>query len=254
MKVTVVGSGFVGQTAAMRLLEKGLGEVCLIDIVEGKPQGLASDLKEAAPIEGYRAADHRHERLRDTAGSDVVVITAGLPAAAGHEPDGPAGQERGDHDASVVEHVVPGRRTPSSSWSSNPLDEMTYLAAERERVPEGAGARDGRRPRLGAAALTSSRRSSASRRLEVEAMTLGSHGDVDGRPPAARDRGRAAAAGARRRGHARASVPADARRGRRDRGAPEEAAPRTTPRAPPSRHGRRHRRATRRRSCPCAPG
>ena len=50
MMITVVGSGFVGQTAAMRLLEKGLGEVVLIDIIEGKPQGLALDLKEAARI------------------------------------------------------------------------------------------------------------------------------------------------------------------------------------------------------------
>ena len=48
MKITVVGSGFVGQTTAMRILEKGLGEVVLIDIIEGKPQGLALDLRQAA--------------------------------------------------------------------------------------------------------------------------------------------------------------------------------------------------------------
>src|SRR5439155_20247315 len=53
MKVTVVGSGFVGQTTAIRILEKGLAEVCLIDIVEGLPQGLALDMKEAAPVERY---------------------------------------------------------------------------------------------------------------------------------------------------------------------------------------------------------
>ena len=52
MKITVVGSGFVGQTTAMRILEKGLGDVVLIDIIEGKPQGLALDLKEAAPSRG----------------------------------------------------------------------------------------------------------------------------------------------------------------------------------------------------------
>ena len=63
MKVTVVGSGFVGQTTAMRILEKGLGEVVLIDIIEGKPQGLALDLKEAAPGRGLRAA---HRRARTT--------------------------------------------------------------------------------------------------------------------------------------------------------------------------------------------
>ena len=50
----------------MRILEKGLGEVVLIDIIEGKPQGLALDLKQAAPVEGYEPLDHRHERLRAT--------------------------------------------------------------------------------------------------------------------------------------------------------------------------------------------
>ena len=72
MKVTVVGSGFVGQTTAMRILEKGLGEVVLIDIIEGKPQGLALDLKQAAPVEGYEPlitgtndyARHRGQRHR----------------------------------------------------------------------------------------------------------------------------------------------------------------------------------------------
>jgi malate dehydrogenase len=52
MKVTVVGSGFVGQTTAMRVLEKRLGEVCLIDIIEGKPQGIALDLRQASPMVG----------------------------------------------------------------------------------------------------------------------------------------------------------------------------------------------------------
>src|SRR4249920_1648763 len=83
MKITVVGSGFVGQTAAMRLLEKGIGEVCLIDIIEGKPQGLALDLKEAAPVEGYEPVVTGTNDYADTAGSDVVVITAGFPRQPG---------------------------------------------------------------------------------------------------------------------------------------------------------------------------
>ena len=53
MRVTVVGSGFVGQTTAMRLLERGLGDVVLIDIVEGLPQGLALDLRQSAPVVGF---------------------------------------------------------------------------------------------------------------------------------------------------------------------------------------------------------
>ena len=77
MKITVVGSGFVGQTAAMRALEKGLGEVVLIDIIEGKPQGLALDLKQAAPVEGYEPVITGTNDSGDTEGSDIVVITAG---------------------------------------------------------------------------------------------------------------------------------------------------------------------------------
>src|SRR5213592_5189565 len=83
MKITVVGSGFVGQTTAMRLLEKDLGEVCLIDIIEGKPQGLALDLKEAAPVEGYEPRITGTNDYADTQGSDVVVITAGFPRQPG---------------------------------------------------------------------------------------------------------------------------------------------------------------------------
>src|ERR1041385_1724940 len=83
MKITVVGSGFVGQTAAMRLLEKGLGEGVLIDIIEGKPQGLALDLIEAAPVEGYEPTIVGTNDYTDTAGSDVVVITAGFPRQPG---------------------------------------------------------------------------------------------------------------------------------------------------------------------------
>ena len=81
MKVTVVGSGFVGQTTAMRMLEKGLAEVCLIDIIEGMPQGLALDIQEAAPVERYEPTIAGTNDYADTAGSDIVVITAGFPAS-----------------------------------------------------------------------------------------------------------------------------------------------------------------------------
>ncbi len=83
MKITVVGSGFVGQTTAMRALEKGLGDVVLIDIIEGKPQGLALDLKEAAPVEGYDPTIVGTNDYADTAASDIVVVTAGFPRQPG---------------------------------------------------------------------------------------------------------------------------------------------------------------------------
>src|ERR671926_1853274 len=83
MRVTVVGSGFVGATTAMRVVQKGLAEVVLIDIVEGLPQGLALDMKESAPVEGFEPSITGTNDYADTAGSDIVVITAGLPRQPG---------------------------------------------------------------------------------------------------------------------------------------------------------------------------
>jgi malate dehydrogenase len=176
MKITVVGSGFVGQTTAMRLLEKGLGDVVLIDIVEGKPQGLALDLKEASPVEGYEPSIVGTNDYAETTGSDIVVITAGFP----RQP----GMSRMDllaKNASimsdVIANVVPGSPDAIVIVVSNPLDEMTFLAAERsgfprQRVVGMAGVLDSARLRyfiaeeLGASPAT------------VDAMTLGSHGDA----------------------------------------------------------------------------
>ena len=190
MKITVVGSGFVGQTAAMRILEQRLGDVCLIDIIEGKPQGLALDLKQTAPIEGYEPSIVGTNDYADTGGSDVVVITAGFPRQPGMSRMDLLGK-----NAAIMRDVV-GRITPGSPGAilivvSNPLDEMTYLAAEtsgfpKERVMGMAGVLDSARLRsfiaeeLGVSPGV------------VEAITLGSHGDqmvalprhatVDGRP------------------------------------------------------------------------
>src|SRR5919204_2668314 len=83
MRATIVGSGFVGATTALRVAQKGLAEVVLIDIVEDLPQGLALDMKESAPIEGFEPDITGTNDYADTAGSDVVVITAGLPRQPG---------------------------------------------------------------------------------------------------------------------------------------------------------------------------
>jgi malate dehydrogenase len=190
MKVTVVGSGFVGQTTAMRILEKGLAEVCLIDIIEDKPQGIALDLKEAAPVEGYEPLVTGTNDYADTVGSDVVVITAGFPRQPGMSRMDLLGKNAAIISA-VVASVVPGSPGAILIVVSNPLDEMTYLAAERsgfprERVFGMAGVLDSARLRFFIA-----------EELDVspnvvEAMTLGSHGDsmvalprhasVNGRP------------------------------------------------------------------------
>ena len=190
MKTTVVGSGFVGQTAAMRLLEQGLGDVVLIDIIEGKPQGLALDLKEAAPVEGYEATIVGTNDYADTAGSDVVVITAGFPRKPGMSRMDLLGKNA-EIMSDVIARVTVGSSNAILIVVSNPLDEMTFLAAEqsgfpRERVFGMAGVLDSARLRyfiaeeLGVSATG------------VEAMTLGSHGDamvalprhatVDGKP------------------------------------------------------------------------
>src|SRR3954471_24583019 len=151
MKITVVGSGFVGQTAAMRLLEKGLGEVVLIDIIEGKPQGLALDLKEAAPVEGYEPNIVGTNDYADTAGSDVVVVTAGFPRQPGMSRMDLLGK-----NAAIIRDVV-GQAAEHSPDAiiimvTNPLDEMTFLAADvsgfpKERVMGMAGVLDSARLR-----------------------------------------------------------------------------------------------------------
>jgi malate dehydrogenase len=176
MKITVVGSGFVGQTSAMRLLEKGLGEVVLIDIIGGKPQGLALDLKEAAPVEGYEPTIVGTNDYADTAGSDVVVITAGFPRQPGMSRMDLLGKNAAIM-RDVIGNVVPGSPDAILLVVSNPLDEMTTLAAEasgfpRERVMGMAGVLDSARLRYFIAEELG--RSTTG----VEAMTLGSHGDA----------------------------------------------------------------------------
>jgi malate dehydrogenase len=190
MKITVVGSGFVGQTAAMRMLDRGLGDVVLIDIVEGKPQGIALDLKEAASVEGYEPSIVGTNDYADTEGSDVVVITAGLPRKPGMSRMDLLGMNAGIMN-DVVSKVVPGSPDAIVIVVSNPLDEMTFLAAEtsalpKERVFGMAGVLDSARLRYFIAEELG-----VSPNL-VDAITLGSHGDsmvalprhatVDGKP------------------------------------------------------------------------
>jgi malate dehydrogenase len=176
MKVTVVGSGFVGATTAMRIAQKGLAdEVVMVDIVEGLPQGLALDMNQSSPIEGFEPVLRGTNDYADTAASDVVVITAGLP----RQP-GMSRMDLLEKNAGIMGEVA-GRVRDTSGDAvvivvSNPLDEMTFLAAEvtgfpRERVMGMAGTLDSARLRFFIAEELGVSPAS------VEAATLGSHGE-----------------------------------------------------------------------------
>lgn len=189
-KVTVVGAGFVGSTTAMRVAQRGLADVCLIDIIEGLPQGLALDMRQSAPIERFEVAITGTNDYKDTADSDIGIITAGLP----RQP-GMSRMDLLEKNAAIVggvtEQFVEHSPNAVIIVVTNPLDEMTYLTAaksgfSKERVMGMAGVLDSARlaafiaEELGVSPIS------------VEAITLGSHGEqmvplprqatVDGRP------------------------------------------------------------------------
>ncbi|HEY4728906.1 MAG TPA: malate dehydrogenase, partial [Actinomycetes bacterium] len=129
-KVTVVGAGKYGSTTVQRLAEKDIcDEVVMTDIVEGLPQGLALDMNQSRPIEGFETRVVGSNGYEETAGSDVVVITAGVP-----RKPGMSRMDLRETNAKIVGEVT--RKVAEASPEavlivvSNPLDEMTALAAE----------------------------------------------------------------------------------------------------------------------------
>ena len=175
-KVTVVGAGNVGSNTARRIAERNLAdEVVMTDIVEGLPQGLALDINQSAPVVGFETLVKGSNDYVDTAGSDVVVITAGVPRKPGMsrmdlldtnaEIVGGVADQIAEHSPNAVIVVV-----------SNPLDEMTYLASivtgfPKDRVMGMAGVLDSSRLRFFIAEKLGASPAS------VDAITLGSHGD-----------------------------------------------------------------------------
>jgi malate dehydrogenase len=176
-KVTVVGAGKYGSTTAMRLAEADIAdEVVMTDIVEGLPQGLALDMNQSRSLLGYRSLVVGSNDYADTAGSDVVVITAGLP----RKP----GMSRMDLlavNARIVKEVTIeiARYSPDAVIVNvtNPLDHMTTLVADvsgfpRERVMGQAGMLDSARFAHFISEMT------GADITEIFAVTLGSHGET----------------------------------------------------------------------------
>jgi malate dehydrogenase len=182
-KVTVVGAGFYGSTTAQRLAEYDLfGTVVLTDIVEGKPEGLALDMNQTRPIEGFETrvvgatTGPNGEGYEAIAGSDVVVITAGLP-----RKPGMSRMDLLEVNAKIVRQVSENvaRYAPDAVVIvvSNPLDEMTALAQQVTGFPY---------PRvMGQAGMLDTARftNNVAETLAVpvsavKTLTLGSHGDT----------------------------------------------------------------------------
>lgn len=175
-KVTVIGAGNVGATAAQRIVEKQLADVCLIDIVEGLPQGKALDMMQAAAVEGYDTTITGTNSYEDTAGSDVVVITAGVARKPGMSRD-----DLLDINSKIVggvtKDVLKYSDNPIIIVVSNPLDVMTQLCWKESGL-------DSTRVFGMAGVLDSARYACFIREAlncsikDVRAMVLGGHGDT----------------------------------------------------------------------------
>jgi len=174
-KISIIGAGNVGATCAHWAASKALGDVVLLDIVEGMPQGKALDLYEASPIEGFDAAITGTNDYADTADSDVVIVTSGLPRKPGMSRDDLLAAN------TKIVHQVCGQVAEFSPGAvlivvSNPLDAMVYVAWKAsgfpvERVVGQAGILDtGRFRAFLAEAIGCSV-------ADIQAMLLGGHGD-----------------------------------------------------------------------------
>ncbi|MFZ0610921.1 MAG: malate dehydrogenase [Desulfobacterales bacterium] len=175
-KVTVVGAGNVGATAAQRLAEKELCDVVLVDIIEGVPQGKSLDLTEAAPIEKHDAHLTGTNTYDATAGSNIIIITAGIPRKPGMSRDDLLGTNAGIMKK-VTEQVAKLSPEAVIIIVSNPLDAMCHVAFEASGFPKERV--------LGMAGVLDSARFRAFIAMELNvsventhAFVLGGHGDT----------------------------------------------------------------------------
>ncbi len=176
MKVSIIGAGAVGATLAHRVLESGIADVVLLDILKNVAQGKALDLLDAAPLVGHGKTIIGTDNYEEICGSDIVVITAGLPRKPGMTRD-----ELIAKNASIVKDVSEKvkRHTPDSIVIvvTNPLDTMTYLVHKitgfkKEKVIGMAGVLDGSR------FINLMSQELKVPRSSIETYVLGSHGDT----------------------------------------------------------------------------
>jgi malate dehydrogenase len=174
-KVTVIGAGMVGRTVAQEVARRDYADVVIVDIVENLPQGIALDINEAGPVLGYEANVVGSNSYEETAGSSVVVVTAGVPRKPGMSRD----------DLVTTNEKIVGSVTAQAIAQSpdailivvsNPLDAMCHVAKNvsgfpKERVFGQAGILDTARFRTFIAWET---KSSVK---DVQALVLGGHGD-----------------------------------------------------------------------------
>jgi malate dehydrogenase len=175
-KVTIVGSGNVGATAAQRIADKELADIVLIDIIEGIPQGKGLDLLQAGPIEGYDCRITGTNDYKDTEDSDIVIITAGLPRKPGMSRDDLL-MKNYQIVKGVTEQVVTFSPHSILIVVSNPLDAMVQTAFKisgfpKSRVIGMAGILDSARFRTFIAAELDASVEN------IHAFVLGGHGDT----------------------------------------------------------------------------
>lgn len=175
-KLTVVGAGYVGSTCAQLAASKELArEICLIDVLEGRPQGIALDLSQMAAIEGFGARVVGTNDPADTAGSDLVIMTAGRPRTPGMSRSDLL-EVNGKVVAAVAKYVRELSPDAIVIVVTNPLDTMVHLMRQKlsfpaHRVVGMAGVLDSARFSFFLAEST------GASVQDVDAMVLGAHGD-----------------------------------------------------------------------------
>jgi len=133
-KISIIGAGNVGATSAHRIAERGYADVVLLDIVEGLPQGRALDILQSAPVINFDTAITGTNDYKDTAGSEVVIVTAGLFRKPGMTRDQLLAANA-EIVSGIIKNVVKYSPECVIIMVSNPLDVMTYLAVKTSQFP-----------------------------------------------------------------------------------------------------------------------